>query len=244
MPYHLNVLECLKWKRQPHYKQAHHIWCQWCQWCQWSDMCTGQLVMTFCHVLPYVHDWHMAWWQRRKERKGWKASYVKLTMCYHKLPTTSVILLTLWYLILSLVAKMYAVCSHSPHNDKSPCNGAHVISHMTGNRVHVSPWHQGFKPLGSSLPSLASGTNESPLCCSLSPSPPSPLSSIVITDRSTASALKSISDSPKSIPSDCPVLASLVTTLPQSISKSAFPLSDSNSSEDWVWGWETITSWE
>jgi len=37
-------------------------------------------------------------------------------MCHHKLPTTVVILLTFWYLILSSVAKMHAACSRSPHN--------------------------------------------------------------------------------------------------------------------------------
>ena len=41
------------------------------------------------------------------------------TMCHHKLPTTIVILPTLinfWYLILSLMVKMHAGCSCSPHN--------------------------------------------------------------------------------------------------------------------------------
>jgi len=37
-------------------------------------------------------------------------------MCHHNLPTIILTSLTLWYIILSSVAKMYAACSRSPHN--------------------------------------------------------------------------------------------------------------------------------
>ena len=51
----------------------------------------------------------------------WQSMPARLmpAMCHHKLPTTTVTLLTLsnvWHFILSLVAKMHAACSHLPYN--------------------------------------------------------------------------------------------------------------------------------